>query len=110
LGKSDRITDMENIAVEEKRIGGALRQFRIRNGYSLDEVAEKASLSPTSVRSLELGRGSTLSTMLKVLAAIDELGIITEWTARSEAYSPILEARKAKMKGRTPQRVRRGRS
>ncbi|MDR1271880.1 MAG: helix-turn-helix domain-containing protein [Clostridiales Family XIII bacterium] len=100
---------MESITAEEKKIGGAIRQFRIRNGYSLDEVADKASLSPTSVRSLELGRGSTVSTMLKVLAAIDEMEIITEWMARSEAYSPILEARKARMKGRAPQRVRRGR-
>ncbi|MDR1029146.1 MAG: helix-turn-helix domain-containing protein [Clostridiales Family XIII bacterium] len=100
---------MNTIDQSEKEIGNAIRQFRIRKGYSLDETAARSGLSPTSVRSLELGRGSTVGTMLRVLAAIDELDIITEWTSRSESYSPISEARKAKMRGKTPQRVRRKR-
>jgi transcriptional regulator with XRE-family HTH domain len=100
---------MRDIRQSEENIGNAIRQLRIRNGYSLEEVAAKSGLSPTSVRSLELGRGSTVSTMLRALAAIDELDIVEEWVARSESYSPIVEARKAKMNGVTPQRVRRSR-
>jgi transcriptional regulator with XRE-family HTH domain len=73
----------------ERELGAAIRQFRIRKGYSLEEVADRAGLSPTSVRSLELGRGSTVSTMLKALAAIDELGVVEEWTARSRRFSPM---------------------
>ncbi|MDR1292249.1 MAG: helix-turn-helix domain-containing protein [Clostridiales Family XIII bacterium] len=100
---------MKNAETSEIELGAALRQFRIRRGYSLEEVADRAGLSPTSVRSLELGRGSTVSTMLKVLAAIDEIGIVDEWMARSRRFSPMAAFKAARGASSTPQRVGRAR-
>jgi transcriptional regulator with XRE-family HTH domain len=97
---------MNMTETRERELGAAIRQFRIRKGYSLEEVAYRAGLSPTSVRSLELGRGSTVSTMLKTLAVIDELGIVKEWTAKSKRFSPMAAFKAAQRRQpAAPQRV-----
>jgi transcriptional regulator with XRE-family HTH domain len=101
---------MKTTRTSETELGAAVRQFRIRRGYSLDEVADRAGLSPTSVRSLELGRGSTVNTLLKVLAAIDEIGVVDEWTARSRRFSPMAAFKASRGASKTPQRVGRMRA
>ncbi|MDR2610925.1 MAG: helix-turn-helix transcriptional regulator [Clostridiales Family XIII bacterium] len=91
--------------ISEAAFGAVIRQFRIRKGYSLEEVADRAGLSPTSVRSLELGRGSTVGTMLKVLATIGETGLITEWAARNRKFSPMAAFKASQRQSPEPQRV-----
>jgi len=91
----------------EVDLGEAVRQIRIKKGLSLDEVAARANLSPTAVRSLELGRGSTLRTFIKVLAILDETKLLTDWAHRSEEFSPIAIFRDSQKKNAKPQRVSR---
>jgi len=93
--------------IDEKTIGETIRRLRIRKRLPLEEVASKASLSPISVRALELGRGSTLSTMLKVLKAIDETGFISDWAEKSNEISPMQALRNSRKLAAEPKRVSR---
>ncbi|MDR0875614.1 MAG: helix-turn-helix domain-containing protein [Clostridiales Family XIII bacterium] len=85
--------------------GQAVRQARIKKGLTLEDVAARANLSPTSVRALELGRGSTVSTLIKVLRVIDELSLVEDWIARGEAFSPIAVLREKNKLAYRPKRV-----
>ena len=96
--------------LHEKDIGETIRQLRIRKMLPLEEVAARASLSPISVRALELGRGSTLSTMLKVLKAIDETGFIQDWIDKSNEISPIMALKNSRKQTAEPKRVSRRRA
>ena len=92
---------------DEKRIGETIRRLRIRKKLPLEEVAARASLSPISVRALEKGRGSTLSTLLKVLKAIDETGFIRDWADKSSEVSPMQALRASRKLAAEPKRVSR---
>ena len=93
------------MSIDENVIGKTIRRLRIRKKLALEDVAAKASLSPISVRSLELGRGSTLSTMLKVLKAIDETGFIQDWMDKSVETSPMQALRESRKQAAEPKRV-----
>jgi len=93
--------------LDEKQVGETIRRLRIRKGLPLEDVAARASLSPISVRALELGRGSTLSTVLKVLKAIDEVGFILSWVERSNEISPMQALRESRKQATEPKRVSR---
>lgn len=95
------------IGLDEKMIGETIRRLRIRKKLPLEDIAAKASLSPISVRALELGRGSTLSTMLKVLKAIDETGFLFDWAEKSNEISPMQALRNARKQTAEPKRVSR---
>jgi len=101
---------MDNISNREVEIGKAIRQARIRKGLSLDDTAARANLSPTAVRNLELGRGSTLRTLLKVLSVIEETRLFTEWIESSKGFSPIARFRESEKKAAYPKRVGRKRT
>jgi len=101
---------MDTIDAREKEIGGAIRRLRIQNGLSLEDVAHRAGLSPTSVRSLELGRGTTLSTMLKVLTVMGEAERIHTWFGPDREFSPIALLREKQRRPAYPQRVSRKRT
>ena len=93
--------------LDEKKIGETIRRLRIRKGLPLEDVAARASVSPISVRALELGRGSTLSTVLKVLNAIDEVGFILSWVEGSNEISPMQALRESRRQATEPKRVSR---
>jgi len=93
----------------EIEIGATIRWLRIRKGLSLDEAAAMSNLSLTAVRNLELGRGSTLRTMIKLLSAIDEARLFTEWIEKATEFSPIAFFRETQKKAAYPKRVSRKR-
>jgi transcriptional regulator with XRE-family HTH domain len=96
----------ENI---ESEVGAAIRQVRIRRGYTLDDVAARANLSSTAVRALELGRGSTLRTLIKVLSVLNEEEFLTDWTDSKYEFSPIAKFRENQKMEAQPKRVSRKR-
>jgi len=93
--------------LDEKQIGETIRRLRIKKGLPLEDVAARASLSPISVRALELGRGSTFSTLLKVLKAIDETDFIMSWVEKSNETSPMQALRDSRKQAAEPKRVSR---
>ena len=101
------MNDVTNMEIE---IGAAIRRMRIRRGLSLDEAAARANLSQAAVRSLELGRGSTLRTMVKLFFAIDETRLLTEWIESTNSFSPIAVFRETEKKAAYPKRVSRKRA
>lgn len=58
-----------------EHIGAQLRALRIDAGLGQADVAERASLSRAVLSALENGTGSTVSSLVKVLAALEA----TEW-------------------------------
>jgi len=91
--------------LDEEMIGKTIRRLRIRKMLPLEDVAARASLSVITVRALELGRGSTLSTMLKVLKAIDEAAFILDWVEKSNEISPMQALRNSRKLVIEPKRV-----
>ncbi|MDR0852144.1 MAG: helix-turn-helix domain-containing protein [Clostridiales Family XIII bacterium] len=89
----------------EIEIGAAIRQARIRKGFPLEDVAARANLSPNAVRALELGRGSSLNTLINVLNVLDELNMFTDWIDANQTFSPIDALRQSRKQRRVPQRV-----
>ena len=91
--------------LDEKTLGGAIRRLRIRKGLPLEDIAARASLSPISVRALELGRGSTLKTLLKVLDAMDETAFLQDWIEKSTENRPMQALREARRLALEPKRA-----
>ncbi|WP_378146942.1 helix-turn-helix domain-containing protein [Cnuibacter sp. UC19_7] len=55
----------------EQRLGERIRALRLAADLAQSEVAERAGISVGSVKNLESGRGSSVSTLVKVLRALD---------------------------------------
>lgn len=78
----------------EAELGRQVRALRRRAGLTQAELAERANVSVGTIRNLESGVGSTLSTLIEVARALDR----TEWLemlAPPVRVSPLemLEAR-----------------
>lgn len=104
LMKRDSITDVE------RRIGAAVRQWRIDQGYSQVELAERAGLSRAAIHRLETGAGTSMSTLiaaLQALNALDALHVLTPRTEPSPLEVLAQHRAQAKQASRGPARVKR---
>jgi len=94
----------------EQRVGTTLRQWRIDAGLSQDELAARASLSRSAVQAIELGRGTRLDTLIRVLRALGRADALDAFTPRT-GPSPIerlaAERRAARTEVRAPRARRR---
>ena len=93
----------------ERRIGEAVRQWRIDAGYTQQALADRASLSRFAVQGLERGEGSRLETLIRVLRALDRVDALDALTPR-EGPSPIelpAQQRRAERAAPRAPRVRR---
>jgi transcriptional regulator with XRE-family HTH domain len=91
----------------EARIGAQSRAVRIAAGLTQAELARSASISETSVRSLERGTGSTLATLIAVLRVLDREEWLDQLDPRGTGPSPIELLRQSRNQTPRPQRVRR---
>jgi len=88
----------------ERRIGGAIRQWRIDAGLSQDELADRASLSRSAIQKLEGGHGSRLETLVRVLRALGRLDALDALAPRT-GPSPIEQLTAERRTARTATRV-----
>ena len=89
------------------RIGAQVRSVRLSMDLEQDEVARRASVSRTAVSTLENGRGSSLSTVIKVARVLD----LDDWmdgiAADETIPSPLEQLAAARRQRRPQQRVSR---
>ena len=69
----------------ERVLGAQVRETRMRAEHTQSELATRANVSLSSLRNLELGRGSTIGTVVRVARALGR----EEWL---EAFSPPMPA------------------
>ncbi len=93
----------------ESRLGEQARAVRIAAGLTQADLARSASLSETSVRSLERGAGSTLATLIAVARVLDREEWLEQFDPRGTVPSPIELLRQSRRQPSRPQRVRRPR-
>jgi len=71
---SDRFSNAEELEVS---LGEQLQNLRLSKNLDQQTVAERAGVSVRALRNLEAGRGSNLTTFVRVLKALDKTDLIT---------------------------------
>lgn len=91
----------------EVAIGYNVRALRIAQRLTQNELSERANVSIGAVKSLERAKGSTISTLVKVLHALGNDAWISH-LAPSTSFNPLalLEERRGVGRARGPARVR----
>ncbi|MDZ4827158.1 MAG: helix-turn-helix domain-containing protein [Actinomycetota bacterium] len=104
--KSD---DGKGVADLEAEIGRHLRARRIDRGLRQIELADLANISVATLSNLETGKGGNLSTLIKVLRALDAANWIHQ-LAPAPDFSPLAlldrNAREGRRSTAAVQRVR----
>lgn len=72
----------------ERQVGEQVRRLRLDRGLDQVELARRADLSPSTVQSLEAGRGSTLRSLVRVLRALGADDALAR-LAPASAVSPL---------------------
>ena len=80
-------------------IGEYVRSVRLERNMTQEQLGERAGVHRTTVRDLELGKRSTLLTLIQVLRSLDQLQTLKHFKASKE-LNPIelakLEAKQRK--------------
>jgi transcriptional regulator with XRE-family HTH domain len=79
-------------------IGAFIRSERLAKNLTQEKLADRAGVHRTTIRDLELGRRSTLLTLIQVLRALDQLQALKLFKVSKE-ISPLALA-KLEMKER----------
>ena len=97
---------MDSRTIEElqQQLGEHIRRLRLRRNLDQLQVAAKAGVAEKALRNLEAGRGSAVTTLLRVLKALDALSGL-DALAPAPSVSPLALLQK----GSEPRRVRRPR-
>ncbi len=97
----------------EQRLGERLRALRIQRDLTQAELAEAANVSLGALKRLERGRGSTTTTLVRVLRALDQERWLDALGPAPSRFNPldVLEARNRRAaRSADAPRVRRRRS
>jgi transcriptional regulator with XRE-family HTH domain len=97
----------------EQRLGERLRALRIQRDLTQAELAESANVSLGALKRLERGMGSTTTTLVSVLRALDQERWVDALGPGPSTFNPldVLEARtKRPATSSDAPRVRRRRS
>lgn len=95
----------------ERTLGLAVRQLRVSQQLTREEVAARANVSLGALRNLETGSGSTISTLVRTVHALGADEWLTQLSPAPEPFSPLAVVEAARhQRARPPQRVRARRS
>ncbi len=92
------ITDIEVL----QEIGTRLRAYRLQRNLAQADLATRAGLNRTTIRDIEAGKDSQLSTLVKILRALGRLDDIDAFLPKP-SVSPI---QLMKLEGKPRQRAR----
>ncbi|TQL47165.1 helix-turn-helix protein [Homoserinimonas aerilata] len=88
------------------RLGGQIRDLRIDMQLDQSEVASRASVSRPALHSLEAGKGTSLTTLIKVLRALHSLDWLGTLHETAEDPSPMELLRREREQTKRATRVR----
>lgn len=97
--------DMSLTADWEGELGVQLRALRIRRGVDQIQLAKISGVALNSVKNLESGKGATITSLIKVLRALDR----TDWLkslAPAVSISPLQMLKTKQPRQRAPRRVK----
>ena len=87
-----------------KTIGTFVKQHRINQQKSQDQVAQAAGISRSTLSLLERGESVTLSTLIQVLRVLDQLQIMDVFEVKEEisplAYAKLKKSHKQRVRGK----------
>lgn len=69
----------------EASLGAQVRARRLRANRTVEDLAAEAGVAPRTVQNLERGRGSSVSTLVKVLRALD----VEHWLETLTPEEPV---------------------
>lgn len=72
----DELFDGDDVSLEET-IGYRIKRHRLDLNISQVELSEKAGVARRTITSVENGKGCTLSTMIRLLRAMDKLDLLS---------------------------------
>ena len=75
-----------------KSIGEYIRSVRLDRNWTQEQLGDRAGIHRTTIRDLELGRRSTLVTLIQVLRSLDQLDVLKNFKVNKE-LSPLELAR-----------------
>jgi len=76
-----------------KELCGILKQVRLQQNITQEELAEKAGLSRSAISKMETGRSTVeLLTLIQVLRALQQFHLLDTWMVPA-TISPLLVAR-----------------
>ena len=74
-------------------LGAYLKQIRLQQNLTQEQVAEKAGLSRSAISEMENGKSATsLLTIVQILRALQQLHLLDNWKVASQ-ISPLLMAK-----------------
>lgn len=73
----------------EQQLGADIRRTRQQRGLTQAGLAERANISLTAMKHLEAGRGSSLSTLVRVARALDRSDWLAGFAPPAPAFSPL---------------------
>jgi transcriptional regulator with XRE-family HTH domain len=92
----------------ERRFGEEVRGLRIRRCVTQAQLAESANVSLSAVKYLESGRGSSLSTLIRIARVLERTDWLASFAPREPALSPMAMLRERQRAERSAtKRVRR---
>jgi len=75
-----------------KVIGEYIRSIRLEKNWTQEQLGERAGVHRTTIRDLELGKRSTLLTLIQVLRSLDQLQVLKNFKVSKE-LSPLERAK-----------------
>lgn len=87
----------------EHQLGDDLRQLRLQKNIDQKTLCKEAGISLTAIRNLENGRGSTITTLIKTLRALDHVDALFLFAPQT-SINPLQLVRQAqpRQRARTP--------
>jgi transcriptional regulator with XRE-family HTH domain len=73
----------------ELLIGENIRQMRRSQELSIEELAAKVNVSPTTLRNLEKGKGGTISLLINLLKILHHEELLEKLTTLQQQFSPF---------------------
>jgi transcriptional regulator with XRE-family HTH domain len=73
----------------EKRLGVEVRRLRVARGLTQVDLAQRANVSISTIRYLEAGRGSSLSTLIRVAKVLDRTAWLASFAPVEPSVSPM---------------------